>query len=165
MVEEIKKSYNPFMMWGSWAGLILILLIIPMANYQNDLSVKEHQWERYNLCKPCGEPRNLTCVIELCEKEVNKMGRQEYIDISCSHHPDIENNHPEAFINGFCGYDLWEWFGYGKKPNKILTYFSPHNYKRLGGMSIFGVILVFLTIVSGFLIGWGIHSLIRKYKR
>jgi len=28
MQEEIKKSYNPFRMWGSWVGLIISFILI-----------------------------------------------------------------------------------------------------------------------------------------
>ena len=175
MSEEIKKSYNPFKMWGSWIGLIIFLLILPSGNFSNDLRSKEYAWERYNLCIQCGELKNLDCVIELCKEKSGEisqedldfihMTKQSYIDISCSNHPDIESGHPQAFINGFCGYDMWRGFNYGEKPNKILTYFSLHNYKQsFDGLAMGFSIFSFLIPIVFFLIGWGIHSLIRKLK-
>ncbi|MHC5154930.1 MAG: hypothetical protein ACYSO3_02150, partial [Planctomycetota bacterium] len=39
-------------------------------------------------------------------------------------HPDVKSGHPEAFIRGTLGYELWDGFGYGKKPSRITTLFE-----------------------------------------
>ena len=39
-------------------------------------------------------------------------------------HPDVKSGHPEAFIRGTLGYELWDGFGYGKKPARIKTFFE-----------------------------------------
>ena len=38
MTEEIKKSYNPFKMWGSLVGLILFPLILTSLSAQDPFS-------------------------------------------------------------------------------------------------------------------------------
>ena len=39
-------------------------------------------------------------------------------------HPDVQSGHPEAFIRGILGYELWDGFDYGKKPSRITTLFE-----------------------------------------
>jgi hypothetical protein len=39
-------------------------------------------------------------------------------------HTDVKSGHPEAFIRGMLGYELWDGFGYGKKPSRIKTFFE-----------------------------------------
>lgn len=45
-------------------------------------------------------------------------------DFKAEMHPDVEKGHPEAFIRGSLGYELWDGFGYGKKPSLIKTFFA-----------------------------------------
>lgn len=185
----VKKSYNPFKMWGSYVGLILTIillsLLLPSLNYENDLNRKESAWDGYNFCLQCGDARfvdqmDLNCVMDLCEIRYGEVDqesldftrhtKEEWINTHCESHPDIDNNHPEAFIRGFCGYDLWDGFGYGEKPNKLGTYFSGHNYKEsvdvLGmGLGIFAYVILLLIPILGFLIGWGIQSSARKVRK
>ena len=44
-------------------------------------------------------------------------------------HPDVKSGHPEAFIRGTLGYDLWDGFGYGTKPGRLETMFELHTIK------------------------------------
>lgn len=45
-------------------------------------------------------------------------------DFQPEDHPDVRNSHPEAFIRGTLGYELWDGFGYGKKPGRFETFFE-----------------------------------------
>lgn len=44
MQEEIKKSYNPFKMWGSWFGLVLGLLTFPLWEHYKVVSLNPISW-------------------------------------------------------------------------------------------------------------------------
>ena len=46
-----------------------------------------------------------------------------------SHHPDVKRGHPEAFIRGTLGHEIWDGFGYGKKPGRLETLFEYHTIK------------------------------------
>lgn len=95
MENEVKKSYNPFKMWGSWIGaglMLLITLIMPQI-----------------LLLPLGIVAlslHFGFGIEICSGE-------------------------------WC-----------RDINKFILF-----------------IIFLIPIIIGFLIGWGIHSLVRKYKK
>jgi hypothetical protein len=84
MEEQIKKSYNPFKMWGSYVGVIIFTLFFAYTNRWNDAPF----------------PQKIT-----------------------------------NLIKGILFFDGWN-----------------------------GFIMSFLILVIGFIIGWAIHSLIRRLK-
>jgi hypothetical protein len=85
-MEEIKKSYNPFKMWGSWVGAI-IFLFLAVYSMHASLNIK-------------------------------------------------------YFVR--------------------LLLFQEHYYYDTGFLSS---IITYLITGTGFLIGWGIHSLLRKFNK
>ncbi len=44
-------------------------------------------------------------------------------------HPDVRSGHPEAFIRGTLGHNLWDGFDYGKKPGRLETLFELRTLK------------------------------------
>lgn len=156
---------------GGLIGLLislLIVLFIVSASVNNYHERQQFYYERFLLCEPCGEPRDLDCVVEICEQEENKiyyrdrfdlhMSLDEYVRRRCAEDIDITGGHPEAFINGFCGYELHAEFGYGTKPSKIKIFFSPRVIKESLGMTLFAFpplgILILLMPFIGVIIGW-----------
>ena len=102
-----KKSYNPFKMWGSWVGVIIVYVIRFMEslpdNIKRNVDFLNFNSEQFNILM----------------KEIG-----------------------ESFVSQL-GFSI-----------KIEQFFEP--------------IVLFFTIVFmilGFLIGWGIHSLIRRLRR
>ncbi len=93
MSDEIKKSYNPFKMWGSWVGAIIIF------GYFLSGIIEKTTREGFFTCDTFGGPQG--------------------------------GNSPQ------CSF-----------------------FEFIAGPMIF----VYLGVIAGFLLGWGIHSLIRKAK-
>lgn len=54
---------------GSCCGLLVFLILLPTLNLPSEWSAKSLYWSRFKLCAPCGEPRGLECVIEVCESD------------------------------------------------------------------------------------------------
>jgi len=50
-------------------------------------------------------------------------------NFEAKNHPDVKTGHPEAFIRGTLGYNLWDGFGYGEKPGRLETLFELHTIK------------------------------------
>ncbi len=72
-------------------------------------------------------------------------------------HPDVKSGHPEAFINGTLGCNLWDGFGYGKKPGRLETFFEVHTIRDtcsiMGMMLCIPYIAMLLAPFMGGLIG------------
>ena len=150
---------------GAVLGFILglaITLYFMAGTAKFSLEQQNFYWERYNLCLPCGEPRDLNCVIDLCKNNPEYL--QNPIVCEGGDLPD----RPDAFINGFCGHNQWNGFGYGKEPTYLKSLLSTHTFKETWdgiGMTsmIFYFIFPFLTIL-GMVIGAFIDSKWRKFK-
>jgi len=139
-----KKSYNPFKMWGSYVGAIVILLLYfgGLYGYENVRNEGELFKDNCGLMYDCINHNNpqfetrqecwTKCQIEMEEKFDGT--KNFYIGITST----------VMYI-----------------PKLI---FDPGNR---GGDSLMGAILlgIPLMVIVGFLIGWGIHSLVRKLKK
>jgi hypothetical protein len=167
---------------GGLIGLIICLcLYLPFWYYSTQATQEARQfyYERFQLCESCGIPRNINCVIEKCNvvetEEYKKISSEtiksrsrirnytleEHLNLECSNHPDIEDGHPEAFINGFCGYSQFIGFNYGKKPTLIGSFFNLHTITEAFDMSgmigiplmFFFILIILISLIIGFIVG------------
>ncbi|MCJ7674308.1 MAG: hypothetical protein MUO33_04040 [Sedimentisphaerales bacterium] len=82
-------------------------------------------------------------------------------DFQAQDHQYVKSGHPEYFIKTTFGYDLWDGFGYGKKPGRLETFFELHTIgdtfsKMAGIMSLPYIAIVmcpFIGGVAGFILG------------
>tara|TARA_B100000315_G_C14572015_1_gene586071 strand:- start:404 stop:766 length:363 start_codon:yes stop_codon:yes gene_type:complete len=117
MINEIKKSYNPFKMWGSYVIVIVILLGIIFLSLTD-----------------CG----------------NNSFLQKFYQL-------FNIGGPEC-VGGFFTLSLILLL-----PMIVLAFLFLWIFgDSLASLSLFLSILTYLVV--GFLIGWGIHSLIRRYR-
>ena len=65
-------------------------------------------------------------------------------------HPDVKGGHPEAFIRGALGYELWDGFGYGRKPGRLETYFELNTIRDTLGFMVMLYWYSFIVVVSPF---------------
>ena len=102
----VKKSYNPFKMWGSWVGLFLIgiFIIFPFIS----ISIKG-ELDDLGICYNLG------------------------VFLKCLGEEYIEN------------------------PFSIL-------FSAING-SLLAILIILGSLILGFLLGWIIHSLIRRFRR
>jgi hypothetical protein len=111
--------------------------------------------------------------MEICEQEQTKVylatdprylrdagvSLEHYLELHCSEeNVDIASGCPGCFIRGFCGYNQWIGFNYGKKPTWIGSFFNLHTIKEsFDGIAMFlgvlGLLILILPIPIGILIG------------
>ena len=81
-------------------------------------------------------------------------------------HPDVRSGHPEAFIRGTLGYNLWDGFCYGQKPGRLETFFELRTIKDTFSIMAMMLYLPFIAILitpfAGGLIGGFIGLVLNK---
>lgn len=72
-------------------------------------------------------------------------------------HPDVKRGHPEAFVRGTLGYDLWDGFGYGKEPGRLETLFELHTmedtFSLMAMMMWLPYVVILIAPFAGGLVG------------
>ena len=75
-------------------------------------------------------------------------------NFSSNDHSDVQRGHPEAFIRGTLGYELWDGFGYGKKPGRLETFFERRTitdaYAFMRMLSYPFIIMLAAPFIGGF---------------
>jgi hypothetical protein len=163
---------KPYWLKGAFIGSIVSFIIfLPFLFLvaEDSFEQKQLDYYRFQLCESCGISRGLDCVINVCENEANKLyskpnyanqdlSLEEFKNSFCSGHVDISHGSPEAFINGFCGYNRWRGYNYGSKPNIVGTFFEKHTLKEAFGsigmlFGLKGYLVLILPILIGLIIG------------
>jgi hypothetical protein len=125
-----KKSYNPFKMWGSYAGILIVFLFLIFSN-----SISIQKWS----------PSCLGADITQCKSSAVLATGANYDEaglpyMSCQYH--VES--PEPYFER--------------------VYYSADKLEQCTVNKIVYSNSIFFLLIYGFLIGWGIHSLVRRYK-
>lgn len=139
-----KKKYNPFKMWGSYVGILLfILLLLALGTIDNKVS---------------------SCVGDA----MTVLGNNFYDDAILQNYISECNNLPNVLYD-FFAYPIFKTIHILATPfdavfNLII---SPNCTEFVCTGVIFSEILsnFIVSIILGFLIGWGIHSLFRRLKK
>ena len=152
----IKKSYNPFRMWGSWIGIILFLImgmaIMPQLRHINNQCSFYSSAEEIQSKLDNGYTIGCGCVGNLCGGPIVS----ETLKCVSANQMDFYEKYKIREISEFnC-----------KSSNVIYNSFDTITYKfDIEEADIIGGFFELLsTIIIGFLLGWGIHSLIRKLR-
>lgn len=131
---------------------VLIFLAVASLVAKDSYNYKIRDYERFKLCEPCGMTRNLSCVVDVCNKESERLyyvpgyanqrlSLEGFKNASCSQQVDMAHESSIGFINEFCGHDRWNGYNYGEKPNIIENFFEGNTFKdTLGGFAMFGFI-------------------------
>jgi len=140
-MEEVIKSYNPFKMWGSWVGLVVVIIAIFSILFSN------------------------------CSGNYFPDGKEEFFQVSV---PGFQTTCVHVVTNTLkhCADARPRFIGEFDMDNCLS---NPDNYqftgsggdgafKTLGSFLIMVIIWILILGAIGFLFGWVIHSLIRKYK-
>ena len=113
MAEEIKKSYNPFKMWGAHVGVGIVLLYYLIGFIGAGICYDAGTGERgFNIC-------------------FETLGNSQQLS------SDWHNNFTYRFSS------------------MSVSDMAPGEYYQV----------TIIQLLLGFFVGWGIHSLIRKYKK
>jgi len=161
-----KKSYNPFKMWGSWVGLFLFLLLII------DVSIIERneRFEHYGTLNNCYTNANYFNCKDNPELYFNDFPNSpyaytddSYTNLICENLRVDCDKFPESILQK-------------QKFIKIITLPESLLIQKIAdkecsnshnlcipfiSTSLFWI----FVLIKGFLLGWGIHSLVRVLRK
>ena len=162
------ETKRRFVKIGFLIGLgvsLTFVLVCWIGTAESYYSTKVFYYEAYLFWQKCKQEgkSDLQAAAERYRSLPNQPFRPE-------NHPDVKRGHPEAFIRGALGYELWDGFGYGRRPGKLETYFEMHTIRTIIGDFIGGMVMLyppsFIVVVSPFagaLIGYTLEK--RRYSK
>jgi len=152
----MSKGNFRYPMVGVVIGLILgamVFLICCFLVMEDHFKTKSFYYDGFLFREKCRE-KGMNDLQSATERFRIIHNRADFDHIE---HPDVKNGHPEAFIRGTLGYNLWDGFRYGEKPGRLETFFEYQTMKGAGSMVImlrFPFLIILILPFAGGLIGY-----------